>query len=357
MTQELILVISPKAVSTRVAVYENHNVIFLHDIIHPDQDLGRFSHYLEQINYRRDNILFELDENGICLDCIKAVVGRGGLVKPVESGIYEVNDEMLRDLKSSEYGQDHINLGGILAYEISAHFPEMRALISDPVTVDEYCNLARYTGHPNFDKKSVFHTLNHKSVAKKHAKSVMSQYEDMRLIVAHLGSGISVAAHKNGNVIDSNQVLDGDGPFSPERTGSLPLGDVIRYCFNSGKTEAEVHEMVQNKGGLFAYLNTYSVREVEKKVNEGDKYAEEVFSAMAYQVGKEIGAMFAVLEANVDAILITGGIAKSSWFVNKIVERVGKMADVHIYPGDYEEESMVNSALAAIRGEVEVLKY
>jgi len=357
MTQDLILVINPRSIFTRVAIYQNYNVLFLKDIMHPDQDLGRFSHYSEQVNYRRDKILSELDENGICLDCIQAVVGRGGLMKPVKSGIYEVNEAIVGDLKSAEYGDDYVNLGGILAKEISSLYPTMRSFIVDPVTVDEYSELARFTGHPEFDRKSIFHTLNQKAMAKRHAKALMRKYEEMKLIVVHLGSGISVGAHCNGCVIDSNQALDGDGPFSPERTGSLPTGDLIRYCFNSGKSENEIIEMVHYNGGLSAYLGTYSALEVDNMVANGDPKATKVFEAMAYQVSKEIGAMFAVLNSEIDGIIITGGIANSRWFVNKIIDRVKNMGPVHVYPGVVELDSMAQITLSAIRGDEEILVY
>ncbi len=357
MNQDLILVINPRAVFTRVAIYQNYNILFLKDIQHPDQDLGRFTHYLEQIDYRKDRILTELDDNGICLDCIEAVVGRGGLIKPVKSGIYEVNDAIVQDLKSAEYGEDFVDLGGILAAEIVKNYPKMRAFILDPVTVDEYHDLARYTGHPDFDRKSVFHTLNQKAIARRHAKALMRNYDEMKLIVVHLGSGISIAAHCKGNVIDANQVLDGDGPFSPERTGSLPIGDMVRYCFRSGKSEEEIMEMLQHKGGLYAYLDTYSALEVDARVNDGDKEAEKVFEAMAYQVSKEIGAMFAVLNSEIDGIIITGGIANSRWFVNKIIERVKNMGQVHVYPGVIELDSMAHITLSALRGDEKLQEY
>ncbi len=357
MNQNLILVINPRAVYTRVAIYQNYNILFLKDIQHPDQDLGRFSHYIEQINYRRDKILSELDHNGICLECIRAIVGRGGLVKPVKAGIYEVNDALISDLKSTEYGEDYVDLGGILANEIAKLYPDMRAFVVDPVTVDEYGELARFSGHPDFERKSIFHTLNQKAMAKRHAKALMQKYEDMDLIVAHLGSGISVSAHHKGCVIDSNQALDGDGPFTPERSGSLPVGDIIRYCFNSGKSESEILDMLQHKGGLYAYLGTYSALEVDARVNHGDEKAAMVFEAMAYQVSKEIGAMFAVLNSSIDGIIITGGIANSRWFVNKIIERVKGMGPVHVYPGVAELDSMAQITLMALRGDGEILTY
>ncbi len=358
MERTLILVINPRAVYTRIAIYENYNILFLKDIQHPDQDLGRFSHIIEQLNYRKRKVLEELDNNGLCMDCIKAVVGRGGLVKPVKSGIYAMNEALIRDLKSAEYGEDFVDLGGLLADEVSKELKsDVKAFIVDPVTVDEFNEYARFTGHPDFERKSVFHTLNQKAIARRHAKALMRDYNEMKLIVVHLGSGISVSAHDHGRVVDSNQVLDGDGPFSPERTGSLPIGDVVRYCFNSGKTETEIINMLMHGGGLRAYLGTYSALEVDARVNHDDPEATKVFGAMAYQVSKEIGSMFAVLDAEIDGIIITGGIANSRWFVNQIIQRVEKMGPVHVYPGVRELDSMAQRALEALRNEVEVLDY
>jgi butyrate kinase len=194
-------------------------------------------------------------------------------------------------------------------------------------------------------------------MAKKHAKAIMNDYNEMNLIVVHLGSGISVGAHKKGRVVDANQVLDGDGPFSPERTGSLPIGDIVRYCFNSGKSENQVLDMIMNKGGLYAYLGTYSALEVHNRVMDGDEKAAEVFEAMAYQVAKEIGAMFAVLESKIDGIIITGNIANSRWFIEKITKRVEGMGPVHIYPGVSELDTMAQYALMAFRNEIEILNY
>lgn len=358
MEQNLILVINPRAVYTRIAIYENYNILFLKDIQHPDQELGRFSHIIEQLDYRKEKIFNELENNGLCQECIKAVVGRGGLVKPVKSGIYTINEELINDLKSSEFGEDFVDLGGLLADEVAQKLEqEVNSYIVDPVTVDEFNDYARFTGHPDFERKSVFHTLNQKAVARRHAKALMRDYNDMKLIVVHLGSGISVSAHSSGRVIDSNQVLDGDGPFSPERTGSLPLGDIIRYCFNSGKSETEIMNMIMHQGGLYGYLGTYSAIEVDAAVNQGDEKAKEVFGAMAYQVCKEIGSMFAVLDSEIDGIIITGGIANSRWFVNEVINRVEKMGPVHVYPGVRELDSMAQRALEALRGDVEVLVY
>ena len=358
MERTTILVINPRAVYTRIAIYENYNILFLKDIQHPDQELGRFSHIIEQLNYRKRKVLEELDNNGLCMECVKAVVGRGGLVKPVKSGIYEMNEALSHDLKSAEYGEDFVDLGGLLAEGVAEALDNgVRAFIVDPVTVDEFNDFARYTGHPDFDRKSIFHTLNQKAIARRHAKALMREYNEMKLIVVHLGSGISVSAHDHGHVVDSNQVLDGDGPFSPERTGSLPIGDVVRYCFNSGKTETEIINMLMHGGGLKAYLGTYSALEVDARVNHDDPEATKVFGAMAYQVSKEIGSMFAVLNSEIDGIIMTGGIANSRWFVNEIIKRVEKMGSVHVYPGVRELDSMAQRALEALRDEVEILEY
>lgn len=357
MWTKFILVINPRAIFTRVAVYENYNILFLKDIQHTDQDLGRFTHYLEQVEYRKEKILNELIDNGFEIDQFAAIVGLGGLIKPVKSGIYEVNKQLVDDLKSSEYGEDYVNLGGILANELVTGLSNTKAFIVDPVVVDEFEEVARYTGHPLFKRKSVFHALNQKAMAQKHAKALMRKYDEMKLIVVHLGSAISVSAHKFGHVIDSNQVLDGDGPFSPESSGSLPVGDLIRYCFHSGKSENEILDMIMHKGGLYAYLKTYSAMEVDHRVAEGDEEATKVFEAMAYQVSKEIGSMFAVLDSEIDGIIITGGISHSRWFVNKISTKVKNMGPVHVYPGVSELDSMSQAALAALRGQINIQVY
>lgn len=357
MYTKLILVINPRAIFTRIAVYENYSILFLKDIQHPDQELGRFTHYLEQVEYRKDKIYNELVDNGFEMDSFAAIVGLGGLIKPVESGVYNLNQKLVDDLKSSEYGEDYVNLGGVLADELVRGLKNTKAFIVDPVVVDEFDAMARYTGHPEFKRKSVFHALNQKAMAQKHAKMLMKKYEEMKLIVVHLGTAISVSAHKFGRVVDSNQVLDGDGPFSPESAGSLPVGDLIRYCFRSGKSENEILDMVMHKGGLFAYLKTYSGMEVDARVNDGDEKAMEVFEAMAYQVSKEIGAMFAVLDSEIDGVIITGGISHSRWFVNKITQKIKAMGPIHVYPGVDELDSMSQAALAALRGQVEIKEY
>jgi butyrate kinase len=244
-----------------------------------------------------------------------------------------------------------------LAADMAKSIPHAKAYISNPVVVDELSDIARYSGHKLLPRVSVFHALNQKAVARQHARSVLRKYEEMNMIVVHMGGGITVGAHQQGRVIDVNQGLDGDGPFSPERTGTLPVGALVRLCFSGKYSLKQVLKMNKGEGGLVSYLGTNSAYEVEKRVAAGDKEAEQVYEAMAYQVAKEIGSMYAVLKGEVDAILITGGVAHSKWFVNKISERVFKMAPIHTYPGEDEMKALAFNGLRIVRGEAEAKVY
>ncbi len=239
-----ILAINPGSTSTKIALYENEIPIFLKNIKHSREDLESFDKISDQFQFRKDIILDQLSEAEISLDSIKIIMGRGGLLKPIESGVYAVNDQMLYDLKNSPVGEHASNLGGIIAFDIAQSLPDAKAYIANPVVVDEMDDIARYTGHPAFTRKSVFHALNQKAVAREHAKSIMREYEDLNLIVVHLGGGITVGAHRKGRVVDVNQGLDGEGPFSPERTGTLPVGDLVRLCFSGKFTQSEIIEMI-----------------------------------------------------------------------------------------------------------------
>jgi len=254
-------------------------------------------------------------------------------------------------------GEHASNLGGLIADEIAKSISGAKAYIADPVVVDELCDLARYSGHPNFPRYSIFHALNQKAVAQTYAKSINRNYEDLNLIVAHLGGGISVGAHKKGAVIDVNQALDGDGPFSPERSGTLPVGAVLKAAFSGEYTYGQMKKMLKGEGGMVAYTGSNDAYEVELKAIAGDKKAEEVFDAMAYQISKEIGAMTAVLDCDVDAILITGGIANSKWFTNKIIAKVHKIAPIHIYPGEDEMRALAFNGFRVVSGEIEAKEY
>lgn len=352
MEEIRILAINPGSTSTKIAVYHNENPIFVKNIKHTLDELDQFETIVDQLPFRKQLIINELNEAEIGEDHVKAIVGRGGLVKPIESGVYEVNAAMKRDLLNSPIGEHASNLGGLIADDIANSLPDATAFITNPVVVDELEDLARIAGHPEFKRISVFHALNQKAVAREHAKHTLNKYEDLNLIVVHLGGGITVGAHKRGRVVDVNQGLDGEGPFSPERSGTLPVGDLVKLCFSGKYTQKEIKKMITGQGGLVAYLETNNAYEVEQRVKAGDKQAELIYSAMAYQVAKEIGAMVAVLAGDVDGILITGGIAHDRWFVEQIVKRVERFGPVHIYPGEDEMKALAMNALRVLRGEL-----
>ncbi|MDA3907238.1 MAG: butyrate kinase [Bacteroidales bacterium] len=353
-----IIAINPGSTSTKIAVYENETPVLIKNITHTPEELAPFNKITDQFEFRKNIICKILKDAEIRLDLVQAVVGRGGLVKPIESGVYLVNERMKEDLINSPFGAEHAsNLGGLIADNLAKLMPNAKAYIANPVVVDEFENIARYSGHPLLPRTSIFHALNQKTVARQHARSIMKKYEDINLIVVHLGGGITVGAHKKGRVVDVNQGLDGDGPFSPERTGSLPVGPLIKLCFGGKYTESEILKMNKGAGGLMAYFGTNSAYEIEQRAQKGDIEAKNVFAAMAYQVSKEIGAMYAVLSGDADGILITGGVAHSKWFVNEISQRVHKMAPVHIYPGEDEMRALAFNGLRVIRGETIAKEY
>jgi butyrate kinase len=352
-----ILAINPGSTSTKIAVYQNMNPIFVKSITHPSDELAKFEHVADQFHFRKEIIYKELEEAEIQIEKIKAVVGRGGMLKPISSGVYQVNDAMKNDLFYHPIKEHASNLGGLIADDIARSLPDAKAYIADPVVVDELDEIARVSGHPLFKRISIFHALNQKSIARQHAKSIMKRYEDMNLIVVHMGGGITVGAHYKGRVIDVNQGLDGEGPFSPERSGTLPSGDLVRFCFSGNYTEKEIVKMVVGAGGLVAYLGTNSAYEAEQRAQDGDEEARFILEALAYQVAKNIGAMVPVLRGEVDAILLTGGVAHSKWITNLIIERVYKFAPVFIYPGEDEMRALAMNGLMVLKGEVEVKEY
>ncbi|MBN1339440.1 MAG: butyrate kinase [Bacteroidales bacterium] len=346
-----ILAINPGSTSTKTAVYENETPVFVKNIKHTKEELEVYEKITDQFMFRKDLILKAVKEAEIELDSLRIVIGRGGLLKPIESGVYEVNERMLGDLLNRSFGEHASNLGGLIAHDIARQLPGAKAYIANPVVVDELDDIARIAGHPRFQRRSIFHALNQKAVAREHAKSIMKTYEELNLIVAHLGGGITVGAHKKGKVIDVNQGLDGEGPFSPERSGTLPVGDLARLCFSGDVNYNEVKKMITGEGGLVAYFGTNNAYEVEKRAAAGDMEAKLLLEAMAYQVAKEIGAMATVLRGDVDGILITGGLANSKWMVNLIIERVHKIAPTHVYPGEDELRALAFNGLRIIRGE------
>lgn len=345
-----ILVINPGSTSTKIGVFDNEVCVFEKTIRHEASDLAGFKRVMDQFEYRKQVIMEQLDYEGINISKFSAICARGGLVQPIEGGTYEVNDTMLHDLKVGYYGEHASNLGGIIANEIAyqLHIP---AYIVDPVVVDELDPIARYSGIPDVPRKSIFHALNQKAVARRAARDLNRRYEDMNLIVAHMGGGITVGAHKKGRVVDVNNGLHGDGPFSPERAGTVPAGDLVALCYSGQYYRDEIMEMLVGRGGLMGYLNTNNAIEVEDRIQHGDVLAKSVYDAMAYQIAKEIGAASAVLSGRVDAIVLTGGLAFGKTFTDNISERVDWIADTIVYPGEDELQALTEGTLRVLRQE------
>ncbi len=353
----LILAINPGSTSTKIAVFDNQKQKFLKNIKHSAEELAPFQNITDQYQFRKNIILHELSDANIELNDIKAVVGRGGLIKPVKSGIFRINEALKNDLRKGILGQHASNLGGLIADDIAGALPSATAYIADPVVVDELEPLARISGHPAFERISIFHALNQKAIARAHAKSMGKKYEELNLIVVHLGGGISVGAHKKGMVIDVNQALDGEGPFSPERSGTLPVGALAKACFSGQYTYDEIKKMITGKGGFVAYLGTNDAYEVEKRAEAGDEKARLIHDAMAYQVAKEIGAMSTVLKGQIDGILLTGGIAYGKPFVSELKERIAHLGEVFVYPGEDEMRALALNGLMVLEGEARAMEY
>jgi butyrate kinase len=356
-TNNLVLVINPRHPFTKIGVFKNKNLVFLKSIKHDEADLAKFAKYEDQTEYRGEAIIKELKENDIDIEHIKIIISRGGLTQPVKSGTYAVNEKMITDLHNSVQGTDIVNVGGLVSDYIAKTIPEAKAIVADPVVVDEYEEVARITGLPEIKRRSIFHALNQKQAIRKYAKSINRDCKELSLIVAHLGTGITIGAHKNGRVIDANMGYDGDGPFSPIRAGSIPTGDLIRLAFSGKYTENELLKKVSAESGLYAYFGTPNAIDVDKKVAAGDKQAELVFGAMAYQVAKTIGSMYAVLNSEIDGIIITGAMAHSQWLINQIVPRIEKMGKVVIYAGANDIETLAARASEVLAGELPVKEY
>lgn len=357
MEEYKILAINPGSTSTKIAVFRNNKNIFLKNIKHSVDDLAKFKTIADQFNFRKEIILEELKQAGIDVNKISAVVGRGGLLKPIESGVYQVNEQMKADLRNSIMGEHASNLGALIADDIARSLPSAKAYIADPVVVDEMEDVARISGHPRFKRVSIFHALNQKAIARLHAKSIDKKYEELNLVIAHLGGGISVGAHRKGRVIDVNNALDGDGPFSPERAGTVPAGQLAKLCFSGEVTYEEVKKMLTGKGGLVAHLGTNDAYEIELKARAGDAKAKLIQDAMAYNIGKAIGSMAAVLKGKVDAIILTGGIAHNPDLVDYVKEMVGFIAPVAVYPGEDEMQALAMNGLMVLKGEVMPKEY
>lgn len=345
-----ILVINPGSTSTKIGVFDNDISILEKTLRHDTDVINSFENIIDQYEFRKNAILETLDQEGFNISKLSAVCGRGGLLRPIEGGTYNVNDAMLKDLREGYAGQHASNLGGIIAYEIATAL-NIPSYIVDPVVVDEMEPIARISGLSLVERVSIFHALNQKAVARRVAKDLGKKYEELNLIITHMGGGITVGAHKKGRVIDVNNGLHGEGPFSPERAGTVPVGDLVSLCYSGQYYREEIMKKLVGQGGLVGYLGTNDAVKVEKMIENGDENAKLVYSAMAYQVAKEIGSASAVLNGKVDAIIITGGLAYGKGFVKEISDRISWIADVIVQPGEDELQALAEGALRVLRGE------
>jgi butyrate kinase len=350
-----ILAINPGSTSTKIAVYEDEKPLLESIIRHGVEQLSGYKRIIDQFDYRKSVVIDELRKNNIPLR-FDAIIGRGGLIKPIPSGVYEVNDALKNDLIHSN--REHAsNLGGLIALQLSSEIPGCKTFIADPIVVDELEDVARISGSPLLPRISIFHALNHKAIARRYAKEWGYKYEDINLVICHLGGGITVAAHKKGKVVDVNNGLDGEGPFAPERAGTLPAGQLVNLCFSGEYSKDELLKMLTGNAGIAAHLGTTDMIAILKNIENGDKKAELVINAMIYNVAKAIGASAVVLHGKVDAILITGGMAHSKYIVSRLKEYVSFLAPTKIYPGEDEMAALAINALGALTGELPINNY
>lgn len=351
-----LLIINPGSTSTKIGVYNDQDEILVETLRHSSEEIGEYETIYDQFQFRKNIILEVLKEKNFDINSLDAVVGRGGMLKPMASGTYRVNEKMLEDLKAGVQGQHASNLGGILANEIGNEL-KIPSFIVDPVVVDELEDVARVSGMPELPRESKFHALNQKAVAKRFAKESGKMYEDLKLIVVHMGGGVSVGAHTSGKTVDVNNALDGEGPFSPERAGTVPIGSLIKMCYSGDYTEQEVYSKIVGKGGYVAYLDTNDARDVIKLEEEGNVEGKLYFNAFIYQVAKAIGEMSTVLCGEVDSIILTGGIAYSEKVVKNIKARVDFIAPITVYPGEDELLALAEGTIRVLTGEEESKEY
>lgn len=350
-----ILAINPGSTSTKFAVFEDEKQILVKTLRHSVEELAPFAEVNDQFDFRKSLVVDALKEAGI-EEKFDAVIGRGGLVKPIPGGVYEVNDAMLEDTKHAM--RTHAcNLGALIADEMAKEMKNCRAFIADPGVVDELDEVARINGSPLMPRITIWHALNQRAIARRHAKAINAKYEDLNLIIAHLGGGISVGAHLKGRAVDVNNALDGEGPFSPERAGTLPAGSLVELCFSGKYTKKEVMKMVYGKAGLFAHLGTNSAIEVDERIAAGDERAKLVYDAMIYQVAKSIASLIVPLRGKLDGILITGGIAYDKYVIDHLKDLVGYLAPLYVYPGEDELQALALNALGVLRGELTLQEY
>lgn len=349
-----ILVINPGSTSTKLAVYEDLEQVWRTSVFHSAKELAQFHHINEQYAYRRAHVLEALERAGIPM-AFDAIVGRGGLLRPTPGGVYKIDEKIKHDLwhASVEHAS---NLAGLMADEFASQVG-CPSFIADPVVTDELRDVARLSGIPEIPRVSVFHALNSRAVSRRYAASVRKRYEELDLVVAHLGGGISVSAHRHGRVVDVNNALDGEGPFSPERAGTVPARQLVDLCFSGKYTQKEIYKLLNGRGGLLAHLGTTDVQTIVRWVHAGNEHHKRVLEAMVYTVAKQIGAMHVALHGHTDAIILTGGIAHNAYVISLLREWIEGLARIVVIPGEDEMGALAMNALGALKGELPLQVY
>lgn len=343
-----ILAINPGSTSTKIALFENTELVFEQVLRHEAEALADFKELIDQFDYRKEMILAFLAEKNVAIESIDAIAARGGLIGAIPSGTYRLNEALVEKLTTNMLHSS--NLAGLIANDFSQAYG-MPAFITDPVSTDELEPIARVTGIPGIERISQFHALNQKATAKRIAKQRGVSYEASNFIVVHIGGGVSIGAHLQGKIVDVNNAIDGDGPMAPTRAGSIPVRDVIDLCFSGKYTAQELKEFISQKAGLSAYLETSDVRDVQAMIEQGNEQAELLYNAMAYQISKWVGSMATVLKGNVDGIIITGGVAYSQQFVGMLRERIAFLGEIIVAPGEDEMLALTEGALRVLTGE------
>lgn len=350
-----ILAINTGSTSTKIAVYHDDKAYMELTLTHSAEDVARFATTEEQLLWRKELILDALREHNIDLATLSTIIGRGGLLRPVESGIYEVSESMCDELRHCT-PQHASNFSAIIALSIAQSLG-IKAYIADPIVVDERDEVAKLTGIKEIRRRSIFHALNQKATARLYASDIDCRYEDLNLIVVHMGGGVSVAAHRKGRVVDCNNALDGEGPVAPERAGSVPAGELVDLCFSGKYTHNQVRALLSGKGGLVSLTGKNSVKELVEDALAGNGEAKQAIDLMVYGIIKNIGQMAAVLRGDIDAIILTGGIAHSKYITDAISESCRFLAPIAIYAGENELQSLAMNALRLLNGQTESKPY
>lgn len=351
-----ILAINPGSTSTKVAVFQGENPIFSKNITHEAEDLNKFNEIQDQLEYRKDMILDELKANNVKLDEIDAFVGRGGGTTSVIGGVYSINEKLIEDVSSGKYVKHPATLGSQIADGFAKTYNKPSFVVNPP-DCDEFQDLARVTGLKGFYRESKIHALNQKEIGIRYGAKISKQYEELNLIICHIGGGVSVTAHREGKMIDSNDIAQGDGPMAPTRCGQLPVKDVVKACFSGKYTERQLLDLITKDGGFVNHLGTSDAREVGKRIENGDTYAKLIYDGMIYQIGKTVGAMASVLHGKVDAVILTGGISYDKYVVETLTEMISYVGHIEVMPGEFEMEALVAGTIRALNGEEEIKEY